>query len=351
MIALAELVDAIDASRARAREHLRISPLEDRLIRALGSGPRAIGELARTIGERRPSISMAAQRLEARHMVRRETVGRHTVLHLAEDVRRTYHQACGAPLVDGLASWRVGRTDPADVERLTASLLEQLSRSVAETRAHGATSGAADPLHASLRRGDVERSYELAMQLVDGGRTVAAHGAITAALHQVGRDWARGELGVGEERIAVATAARVVDRIAAVVRPPATRATRPLALVCTAEGERHELGTRIVASELERSGWLVDLVPGDVPDEELARVCAARNTDAAFVGITLAEHVDATARLVTRLRRHALVFVGGGALEAPHVAEVLERAGAHRALRLEEIDLASSMLRRARAAA
>lgn len=98
---------------------------------------------------------------------------------------------------------------------------------------------------------------------------------------RVGEEWQRGRLQVGEEHMAseVIQEAFVRLRMAreASQSPAAVTLDQPpVAVVGAAEGDHHDLGARAIRAILERDGWRVYFLGGNVPIEDFARIQQAQ---------------------------------------------------------------------------
>ncbi|MEQ9570445.1 MAG: helix-turn-helix domain-containing protein, partial [Longimicrobiales bacterium] len=90
--------------------------------------------------------------------------------------------------------------------------------------------------------------------------------AVRGFMHDVGETWRSGRLRVGEEHMASEALTEVLLRL----RDGAGRAAdatdvRPVAVVGSMEGDRHNLGGLCVRLVLERAGWDVYFLGADVP--------------------------------------------------------------------------------------
>ena len=343
--ALEAMLDGIAHAHAQARDELGLSPLELRIMRVLRHGECTIGALARAADANRSSISMATRRLEQRELLTRTNDGRNTFVALSDESLRQLRDICCVPLERGIEQWLADATPDSGDERSAAALA--LARSIAAAYDHAIQErsdlATCDQLYRALRRGDASSAYDLALALVTNGRTRTAYEALAEAMHLVGDDWQRGEIGIAEERIATTACTRVVDRLHALVRSPGASPTRR-ALVLPAPGERHELPMKMLTNKLELLGWQVDLMLGDLPTAEVVSLCERVGFDAVFMGLTLDEHAAPAADLVRALAPHLQVVVGGQALTDPYVDGLIRSAGALVAPTLQDLEPAIARL-------
>jgi hypothetical protein len=179
---------------------------------------------------------MAAQRLETRGILERRQAGRTTTLELDPSVARQYNEICRAPIRDSVERWLRRSDHDADLRIAHAQeLLEAIATSLEHARDRRNTEAAYEQLDAALRRGDAERAFDVAYPLVQDGSPRRAYETLAQALHTIGADWHAGEINPADERIAVSTAERLIERLHALVRPTTARGgRRPAAIACTA---------------------------------------------------------------------------------------------------------------------
>ncbi len=91
---------------------------------------------------------------------------------------------------------------------------------------------------------------------------------VRPALEEVGALWYSNQITVADEHLATAAAQSAI----AALYPQFPWPPRgPRVLVACAQGERHELGARMVADLLALDGWDERFLGSDVPVEDLAR--------------------------------------------------------------------------------
>ncbi len=139
---------------------------------------------------------------------------------------------------------------------------------------------------------------------------------IARSLHEVGRRWQAGEIGVAQEHLAAGVCEHLLPELAA--RLPRRPRCRRLAIVACAPWELHALGSRVVADFVDAGGWDVLYLGALVPASVLAELTLARRADVVALSATTARSAAELEDVCARLRRLAsppLVAVGGQALE------------------------------------
>jgi len=185
-----------------------------------------------------------------------------------------------------------------------------------------AAAGALDDLHERfverLIAGDALAARRLvAVALAHAPAALVYEQLITRSLHEIGRRWRSGEVGVAHEHLATGICERILPLLAA--RLPRRARRGRLAVVACAPWELHALGSRIVADFLDAGGWDVLHLGALVPANVLAELALARRADVVALSATTARsgmELQDVCRRLNRLTWAPLVAVGGQALGA-----------------------------------
>jgi len=138
-----------------------------------------------------------------------------------------------------------------------------------------------------LRQGDTDLLGHLFFEVAERGEipfpTFLDH-AVRGFMARVGEEWQAGRLQVGEEHMATEVIQEAFLRMRmARESSPDSHSTRrehpPVAVVGAAEGDQHDLGARSIRAVLERNGWRVYFLGGNVPVEDFARIQQAQVAD------------------------------------------------------------------------
>lgn len=124
--------------------------------------------------------------------------------------------------------------------------------------------------------------------------------AVRGLMTEVGRAWHEGRLRAGEEhmvsQVMTEVLLRLRERDQRARDPDASRAG--LALVGSAEGNQHHLGSMAVRILLERRGWEVLYLGPDVPLEDFAMIQRRRAADLVCVSLAPPAAIGDVARVV-----------------------------------------------------
>ena len=91
---------------------------------------------------------------------------------------------------------------------------------------------------------------------------------ITPAMHEVGRQWENGTIGISEEHLASSVANRLLTRFAPLLITTPAR-SGPRVLLACAQGERHVLGLQMACDVLEGAGYAIKHAGADLPAHAL----------------------------------------------------------------------------------
>jgi methanogenic corrinoid protein MtbC1 len=176
----------------------------------------------------------------------------------------------------------------------------------------------------ALLEADRDAAVAIALTAARGGRVEDVYDAIQHAMDEVGRRWQSNELTVAQEHAATAVAQHVLARVFGEL--PRADDGRGRAVIATVPGERHQLGSQIVADSLECDGWAVVYLGADVPADALAEEAAWH--EASLVGLSVTTPVnlpalrEATGALRDRLGDALTIAIGGRAATLVEAADV-----------------------------
>ncbi len=145
---------------------------------------------------------------------------------------------------------------------------------------------------------------------------------IRPALIRIGDLWHAGVISVATEHFA---SNFLLGRVRALFRLSAGTAPSPRVLVACAPGERHEIGSLIVATLMRRAGFRVVYLGADMPLEDLVGLVRESRFEAILLSVTMSG--SAASLLDSRDQLRDLpcqLILGGAAIEAePELAERL----------------------------
>ena len=255
----------------------------------MDAGALRIGEFARRVGVSPELLRAWEQRYGLLQPIRSEGGFR---LYTAADIDRVARMRRG--LDDGLSAAEAARRALAQQRPGENPLEDAQRRLLSAVRAYDEAA-----LHAVLD--EVLAAFALETALRD---------LVLPTLREVGDEWERGELEVGQEHFA---SNLMRERLLALARLWG-RGSGPLAILACPPGERHDIGLIAFGALLRSHGWRILFLGADTPMATLEQAVAAtepRLVVVASVDPSLLENEAAGLRKVGRSAR--LVVSGPGA--------------------------------------
>jgi DNA-binding transcriptional MerR regulator len=211
--------------------------------------------------------------------------------------------------------------DAERVSRMKAALDEGLSAAEAARRAlatqtrpaEGLLDDARDRFFAAVRRYDEPAAHSVLDEALSAfALETVLRELVLPVLRQVGEEWQRGTLAVGQEHFA-----------SNVIRPRLLALSRlwgrgggPLAILACAPGERHDIGLIAFGLLLRTYGWRILFLGADTPVSTLGEAVATTEPRLVVVSSMDGALLEAVAADLRRLARAApLVLSGAGASE------------------------------------
>jgi len=131
-------------------------------------------------------------------------------------------------------------------------------------------SGPVQTLSDALLRADPVDATDAIEGALDLGMTPieVLDDVMTPAMHEVGRQWENGTIGISEEHLASSVANRLLTRFAPLLITTPAR-SGPRVLLACAQGERHVLGLQMACDVLEGAGYATKHAGADLPAHAL----------------------------------------------------------------------------------
>jgi DNA-binding transcriptional MerR regulator len=210
--------------------------------------------------------------------------------------------------------------DAERVERMKRALEEGFSAAEAATRARaqepsteGALEGARERLVAAAHAYDEALVHAILDEaLARYSLESVLQGLILPGLRELGDEWERGTLEVGQEHFA---SNLVRERLLSLARLWG-RGGGPLAVLACAPGERHDIGLIAFGLVLRSHGWRILFLGADTPLATLGKAVSATDPQLVVVASMDGALLEAESTGLRRLARSApLVLSGAGASE------------------------------------
>ena len=144
------------------------------------------------------------------------------------------------------------------------------------------------------------------------------------ALIRIGDGWHAGEVSVATEHFA---SNLLQGRLRGLLRMLGSAGAGPLAVVACVPGERHEMGSLVLAILLRRAGFQVIFLGADTPLADLVQLAEVREADVVMVSVTGRRNLDELVRAGAELRNLPGLLVLGGQAVAAQPAVAAELGG------------------------
>jgi len=181
----------------------------------------------------------------------------------------------------------------------------------------------------AILEGDGRRASQVVLKEAAQGRAVEDLylRLLAPAQAEIGRLWLANEISIADEHLSSATVRRLMSQLIgqAAACPPIGKTV----LTAAVAGNRHDLGTQVVADFFEMDGWRTMYLGADVPADALVEVLETVDVDLLALSATLAVQLPALRETIDAIRsnprcQHLKILVGGRAMkEAPDLAQQL----------------------------
>lgn len=135
---------------------------------------------------------------------------------------------------------------------------------------------------------------------------------VTPTMHAIGDQWRSRGITVSMEHLASNVMADIIQALNEEIRWSGR--PRGTALLCTPQGEMHDMSSSVLEGLLTRRGYRCWNISASAPTESIASFVASRRPDVVLVSLTIREFLPSARRLVRAIRRRALmvpILVGG----------------------------------------
>jgi len=169
-------------------------------------------------------------------------------------------------------------------------------------------------LYNHLSKGDFQGALDLyQIYRKNMGTTDFFDSILTPVMYQVGDLWEKNKISISTEHICSNIAHSIVNVI---MEKNSVPRTKQKILICTPNGEQHNLGCQILESYLSCKGYKVSNLSPSAPSESILESIKTIKPDAVLVSITLQDNIKVAQRLVKNIREQysSPIFIGGQAL-------------------------------------
>jgi methanogenic corrinoid protein MtbC1 len=138
-------------------------------------------------------------------------------------------------------------------------------------------------------------------------------------LYKIGDQWANGEIDVATEHVCSNAAITLIDLINQknIKKISKNLSTNRPIILCTPEGELHNIACKIIESLLLEKGYEVYNITSPLPTNSIESYLDNINSHLVLVSVTLKENINSAIRMVQKIRKslNISVIVGGNAIK------------------------------------
>jgi len=183
----------------------------------------------------------------------------------------------------------------------------------AEDRRQGVISGFRERLLQALTAGDRVKTSMVAEEARDSVGLDAFYVEVLApSMHAVGDLWKKGDFTVSMEHLASNIIGELLDSLNARIR--VVRKPRGTAILCTPQGEMHQLASKVLEGLLLERGYPSWNIAASAPTDSIIDFVASKKPDMVLVSLTIPQYRPALKRLLNAMlerKVRAQVLVGG----------------------------------------
>lgn len=199
-------------------------------------------------------------------------------------------------------------------ERVKAFILQHSEK--AENRRQQVVSGFQERLLGALVSGDRVKTSLVAEEAGDlVGLDSFYLDILTPMMHAIGDMWKNGELTVSMEHLASNIIGELLDSLNARIR--VLRKPRGTAILCTPQGEMHQLASKVLEGLLLERGYRSWNIAASAPTDSIVEFIVSKKPDLVLVSLTIPQYLPSFKRLLNAMKERkvrAQVLVGGQGL-------------------------------------
>ncbi len=197
--------------------------------------------------------------------------------------------------------------------KIEAFLATNMGKNIAGNKKH--VQKIQNQMFEALITGDIDKSVEIYDTHEQTSNLASFYEDILKpTLYEIGKMWDLKKLSIGQEHIASNTASNLVS----IINEKKSKLDgRAKIIICSPNGEEHNLGCNVLQSFLQSKGYSVFNMSPSAPSEAILESVKTIEPDIILISITLEDSIKTCKRLVKKiLQSHKVpIFVGGQAIE------------------------------------
>lgn len=166
----------------------------------------------------------------------------------------------------------------------------------------------------NLKNGQVEDIFKIAKKFKENSNLSAFYDNILRQIfYRIGSLWEQNKLDIGTEHVCSNIAIQVISNINKLV---AHNTRKETIILCTPEGEMHNIGINMIESILLEKGYRVYNISPSLPAESVLEFVKEKTPSIIMISVTLYDNINSAKRLVRKIRTNfkCPILLGGLAL-------------------------------------
>lgn len=174
-------------------------------------------------------------------------------------------------------------------------------------------------LRTQLRSYLLKGDFDATKQIYDSYSTTSGTASffekiLTPVMYQIGDMWEKNKISIADEHVA----SNIANTLVKMINSKSTSMpAKKKIVICTPEGEQHNLGANILEAHLSGIGHKIYNLTPTEPHESIANFIESSKPNSVLVSITLPDNIKPGQRLVKKIseRTKVPIFVGGQAIK------------------------------------
>ena len=166
----------------------------------------------------------------------------------------------------------------------------------------------------ALKNGDIEKIVDVAGKYKEQASLAEFYDDILRpVLYDVGYLWQENKLDIGMEHVCSNTANKTIHKITGSIKPNDKMEN---IIICTPDGELHNIACNIIESLLFEKGFRVNNVSPSIPTDSMINYIDETKPFMILISVTLKDNIGSAVRLVKKIRTifNIPILVGGLAI-------------------------------------
>ena len=180
-----------------------------------------------------------------------------------------------------------------------------------------------DEFYFNSIKGDSDKVFEIFENFVKSSTTERFFDEVLRpSMERIGDQWEKGKISIASEHVASNIAVNLVKGISS-----GSQENKPKGkiLICTPNGEEHNLGCNVLESFLKRKKYQVYNLSPSQPTESILQFIRENSPDLVLVSITLEENLMAGQRLIKKISENFPVPILTGGIALSEESKTIEK--------------------------